>query len=441
LSSVLLGKINRLSDGRITYVSRNSDFGGISTLALQSIEVGDDKPEKEEDSTIIDQIIIEGFGQNVYRSSGSFDVFIGNDYSLYGLNIENNDIIRLLNWFDINIDVYNGGIESLIMLSDERIICNVRYPTSTKLFVLKKTPISELSDKIILTLATYNMQGEMRSLVANFNNENQAYAINVIDYRDYDISNGDYSGITRLNTEIITGKIPDIIDLTYLPYNLYAAGGLLEDLYPFIDNDPEYSRNDFIEGVFKAAEVNGKLYQLFPAFGIRTMAGNPSVLGEETGWNLDNIRAVLNANPNAAVPFGRGYPVTKTEFLRYMIEHNIGDLIDWSTGTANFQTDYFKDILEFVNANLPGEVDGFDWVGLGIADPSHTDFFTKGLQIYKPITQDDIDKLMDLFNSLRFTINYSILDEPFFNIIFESANDYFNGLITVDDAARIIQKV
>ncbi|MDR2590662.1 MAG: hypothetical protein LBC71_06730, partial [Oscillospiraceae bacterium] len=384
---VLSNQLNCLSDRRVAYVGRYNNDAGVSMLALRVIDIDLSDDGEEGTSVIVDGMIIEGFNQDANSSSGDFESFISNDFSLFGIETESYEVVKLLDWLDVNIDVGNGGVESIIMLDNERIVCNIRHSMSTKLYILTKTLKSEIPEKITLTLAGYNLrfQDELRSMVTKFNSENADYFIEVIDYMDYNIGEDDYTGLTRLNTEIISGKIPDIIFVRSMPYNTFTGIGLLEDLYPFIDRDPEYSRSDLMEGVFRAAEIDGKLYQVFPTFVISTMLGSPSVLGEGMGWNLDDVRAVLDANPNAVIPFGRGHTSTQTVFLRSMIEHNTDEFIDWRNGTANFHTDSFIDILEFTKANFPSEVDDFDWEGLGLStEPwvyQYYNLMSKGLQV------------------------------------------------------------
>ena len=62
----------------------------------------------------------------------------------------------------------------------------------------------------------------MRDMVAKFNKTNTEYRMKVTDYSQY-ATNDDYTaGITKLNTEIIAGKVPD----SYL--NISGGSGRLE---------------------------------------------------------------------------------------------------------------------------------------------------------------------------------------------------------------------
>lgn len=55
-----------------------------------------------------------------------------------------------------------------------------------------------------------------------------------------------------------------------------------------------------------AFAVDGKLYSIAPGFEVMSLVGNPGVLGPEMGWTLDELLAVLDAQPEAELPFGSG---------------------------------------------------------------------------------------------------------------------------------------
>ena len=47
-----------------------------------------------------------------------------------------------------------------------------------------------------------------------------------------------------------------------LPMRQYGARGVLEDLWPHIENDPDIGRDSLMDRVFTAAEQDGKLEQI-----------------------------------------------------------------------------------------------------------------------------------------------------------------------------------
>ena len=78
---------------------------------------------------------------------------------------------------------------------------------------------------------------------------------------------------TKLNTEIMSGVIPDMFLTENLPIERYAAKGILTDLYELIDSDAELTRESFVPQIIKACETDGKLYELPASFMVQTAFG------------------------------------------------------------------------------------------------------------------------------------------------------------------------
>ena len=114
----------------------------------------------------------------------------------------------------------------------------------------------------MLTYATMQLLGSEKSAILAFNNASPDCRIEVTDYSIYNTAEDRTAGITRLVTEISAGKVPDILNVSTLGAEGWQARGLFEDLWPYIDSDPELGREELMEGVFQALETGGKLYQI-----------------------------------------------------------------------------------------------------------------------------------------------------------------------------------
>ena len=198
--------------------------------------------------------------------------------------------------------------------------------------------------------------GVDKAAVAQFNRTHPDVRIEVRDYLDED----GFSGKDRLMTEIAAGKIPDIIDLgrspssfCLLPYQVLARKGYLEDLWPYIDNDPELGRESVLEAPLKAAEVNGGLYVLFDEFIINTLTGAEGVVGDRSGWSLSELQDVFASMPEGSTILP--YHYRKMEVFAYMMRMNLDGYVDWETGRCSFDCENFRDALQFVNS-FPDEV-------------------------------------------------------------------------------------
>jgi len=152
--------------------------------------------------------------------------------------------------------------------------------------------------------------------------------------------------VERLALEIIAGRGPDILHTSGFPFPQWARHGVFVDLYDFLDSDPILGRSDFIESVLRSAEIDGRLYQIFPDFIITTIFGHPDVVGENRGWNFEEFRTVIDNNPQAIHPLGTVYNAERLLHSIYL--NNIESFVNWDSGTVNFDSDFFIEVLEFI---------------------------------------------------------------------------------------------
>ncbi|MCL2045141.1 MAG: hypothetical protein FWG88_01985 [Oscillospiraceae bacterium] len=307
-----------------------------------------------------EQVPLPDNAYNIFPSAGEYALIFSDNNNLYGIDDETGESTLLLNW--INSGVGGMSMNNVFMLPNDNVFTltysydysNMSAGPTYEVIILNKVPVDSVPPRIVLTLACMNIDWTLRSTIVNFNRTNQKYRIFVNDYSVYSTQDDYMAGLTKLSTEIISGEVPDLIITNGLPLNQYISRGLIEDLNPFIDADPGLSRSDLVEGALRAAEVDGKLYQLFSNFYVFSLWGNPAILGDKTSWTMEEFMDVINANPQATSPIG--YYMTKSSFLQQAIMLGMDSYIDWGAGTANFDTDDFIKLLEFAST-IPDEVD------------------------------------------------------------------------------------
>jgi ABC-type glycerol-3-phosphate transport system substrate-binding protein len=302
--------------------------------------------------------------RNVFQGTDEYLYLYSENSLLKGIIAETGEHENILNWAESSLTaVENIGI---MFLTDGNISVTRRLPLTdvnadfkTELILLTKTSADELPDKIQLTFGTFNFSSNIRHAVEQFNIRSATHRIHVIDYSIFNTETDSSAGITRLTTEIITGNAPDILDAWSLPVHDYISHGLLVDLNPLLDADPELSRDSILEGIHKASEIDGSLYYIFPSFRINTLAGNPNVLGSYPGWNMSEFMTVLAENPQADIPLGE--QTDRMSFLKIALRNDIDKYIDRATGIALFDNDDFIELLELAST-FPSEVDTSDGV-------------------------------------------------------------------------------
>ncbi|MDE6745192.1 MAG: extracellular solute-binding protein, partial [Oscillospiraceae bacterium] len=212
---------------------------------------------------------------------------------------------------------------------------------------------TEDGKKIVTMYSLYN-DSEFEKAVVDFNKASSEYWVEVTDYaKEYPDD-----PLTRLNNDLIAGKLPDLLMLSpNMPVDSYISKGLLADLYEFIDKDEAIDRSDYLESVMKAYETNGKLYELIPSFSVTTLVGKSSLVGSTPGWTVDEFIRLADADPDKYI-IGDEYnlSITQAEFFSAVTNVCYEKFINRETGKCSFDSDEFIKLMEFSN-RFPKEVD------------------------------------------------------------------------------------
>ena len=296
----------------------------------------------------------KGFGDDVELPNGAYNIYPGGgEYTVsyidssyvYGFKAETGEAVQLASL--INCDVNEENINALALTDDGGILCLLfSYDdNSAEIARIVQKDASEVPQTKTLRLACNYLSQDLRRRVLDFNRSNSGVRIEVVDYSQY-ATEDDYSaGVTKLNTEIISGNVPDLFVTTDLPMGQYAAKGLLKDIYELIDADGELKRESFMTPVLKALETDGKLYSIAPGFGIVTLVGKSDVVGKDMGWTLAQMQDVIKAHPEAKYILGQG--VTRTSVLSDMLKGGLDRYVDWQSGKCSFNSQDFIDVLNF----------------------------------------------------------------------------------------------
>ena len=255
-----------------------------------------------------------------------------------------------------------------------------------------------------------------------------------IQFRDY----SDEGGPQRLLVELALGRVPDIMELQrigrentgdvknaevmyhtspltadlsnvyWMPYRQMAQKGYLEDLWSYIENDPDLGRESVLEAPLKAAEVDGGLYMLFSEFAINTLIGSKDMFGDRWGWTMEEMKEAFASMPPDSTVLQ--FDATQYRVFRTLMSHMLDQYVDWEAGECHFDNDDFRGMVEFLKL-FPAECD----TGL------------KGQEIKKRIVWDRLDG-----QQMLETVTFGELsDVQFDNYCFNGGADYI-GYPTAD---------
>lgn len=309
-----------------------------------------------------DTVKLPDSAYNFFPGDDVYDIYYDYNGNIYGYKFDTDTKEKVIDW--IECDINSNNLNSYSILPDGRVIAfentyDDQTQTNTmQLIVMTRVDAASVVNKTVLTFACMYLDWNMRDAIVKFNRASNTHRIVVRDYSEYNTDDDYTAGIQKLNTEMLSGKLPDMIDInTYsMPIEQYAAKGFLTDLYELIDADADLSRESFVQPVLKALEsADGKLYQLPNTFAVSTAIALDKVAGDYDTWNLAAVKDAMTKLQDGASVFD--VYRTKSDILQTCISRNIDAFVDWENGSAHFDSDEFKALLEFAN-QFP---DTFDW--------------------------------------------------------------------------------
>lgn len=315
-----------LADGRAAARTRSPAPGEADVLRVIRPEAGDWG----------ESYILPACCDKVYDGSGGWLFFCTSGDSLYGYNAGRERLERLLSWTGTNINCESVG--GLAALEDGRLFAVVGGEETV---LLSPTDLASLPEMTVLTYAALSLDSETRSKIVEFNKAHPNCRIEVRDYSEYSGSDPS-AGRTRLQTELLAGNIPDLLDAAGLPLRQYARRGWLEDLLPWLEGDPDLGREEVMTQVIDAALQDGKLYQAFPSFSILTAAGRTDVVGGRVSWTWADLRVAAAALPEGGTVFGAN---NREALLELLLPMTAEALADREAGTVREEA--VRSFLEF----------------------------------------------------------------------------------------------
>lgn len=279
-------------------------------------------------------------------------LIVGSD-CLYEYDMATQSAEEIFNWLDCDI---NGSyVNMAYALEDGRIACisNNWEDNKGELAILTKKPASEVKEKTTITIGGLYSDSSVQSQAVKFNKSNDTYRISVKNYFDYNdiVVTGEETNyeqvmqdaMTRLNNDITSDNCPDLLMLSNIDVERFAAKGVFEDLNSWLDNSTKVKKEDYFENILEAYTYDGVLVAVPKSFELMTLVGKASELGTEPGWTVEEMVEYSKKHPDAELI---SY-LTKDRALEIMLQYNQGSYVNWETGECSFNNDSFISLLEF----------------------------------------------------------------------------------------------
>ena len=277
---------------------------------------------------------------------GYYDIFEVDSDTVYGWRLAEGKRVKVIDWMSQHLR-FTFDSRNIVMAGDD-IYCLTGDSRTVTLIRFIRTDAPPENEKKIITLATASGMERHSYAINHFNETNPNYEIKI---KRYSADN-----ILALHTDIITGNIPDVFlfDSFVFDFDLYAGKNLFADLYEFIDNDPDVSRDDYIANVLNLFETDGKLFSIADSFSIGTVMGRTADVGDGVGWTWDDFNRLMAEKPAGTIPISQSnWAMSGGDFFVRIHGYMISEFVDYYAGLCYYDTPAFIDLLEATKKYYP----------------------------------------------------------------------------------------
>jgi len=341
-------------DGRVYIAFRDTGTGGLLEFKVAEINVETGKREEP----------IEGlpYGCKAAWKGNNNKILLNRTGGLWEFDMETRESKELFTWTDMSINV--DFVKSLSMTENGELIILHNMDNSNPLFYeyeivyLKKVDRSQVTEKEVITIATlYESEGFLTEAVADFNRKSNRYRAEIKGYLDEGTEytpEGYQDALNRFHADLVSGQAGDLINLNYMDWRNLARKGALEELAPYMTGN--LCKEDFVESVVKAYEVDGKCYTIPRGFWIETLMGKASIVGSREAWSLEQVKELADRYPDALlIHMGNPYML-----LQCCMQYGGKSFIDYEKGECDFNNQEFVNILEFSKQGGAGQTPNSD---------------------------------------------------------------------------------
>jgi hypothetical protein len=280
-------------------------------------------------------------------------------YAIRGSNVLRFDTATnsLVELFNLEKQGISGWIPFFCEYNDSFIVLVDNVATST-VSITKFKVLEDYNGPVeVLRLGKFEAGRDslLEEIVTEFNFFNPQYYIEVVDYS----MRGDEAAATHLHLDILKKEAPDILllsepfmPLNHLPIHSYIAGGALADLAPYMARD--LNPDNFWENVIRQLYTGHSCYIAVPSFSLFSIIGTSSAIDDLRAMSTTEFFTFLkddlmNENPQLAAN------MTHEQFVIDLVLANMGQFIDYNSGTVSFESNEFITLLEAAYALTPAE--------------------------------------------------------------------------------------
>ena len=298
-----------------------------------------------------------GFVNAIGEVRGSENVLFATGKTLYRYDAAKSVTEKVLNWQDVDID--GTAVQGLEEADGIISVLLMDYASGKAELAELMEDIGEKSgdEPIELTLATASSSSSLSKAVAEYNRSQKRYRVKVETFMTQAPRIAAPEDIDQMVTRMLGDRPFDLIDLSGFEYadtkvDDLVKKGYLTDLTPYFQGSTVLNPADFEEKALALCRVGDFQAAIPRSFFMWVYVAAPDLVRPGEGLALEDLMDADLRDPDRSLFEGAG----EWDVLRICLRNNLGQFVDVSTGACRFESEEFRQILEYA-ARYAGQGD------------------------------------------------------------------------------------
>lgn len=271
------------------------------------------------------------------------------DRGVYYLDAKTRSFVPLTEWnyVDIKPGYKTALYEMNTSFGNERFGKLYEYVDNEfELIIFNKISADIYANRQRITIGGYGVNSSMaiKWAVYNFNTSQKEYRVFLDDYwNEYGYTAMEDAQVqtAKLIKHFNEGNAPDIYFGTNFDYRYMYNAGLVTDMLPLIEKDPDFSLDDLVPSVRDTITKNGVCYQIFSSYSFNGDFGLKSDF-EGKDITYANVDALAQIKGISLQGDSTAYDIADKT-----IRYSLGELMDRASGDHILSLDELRDIVDY----------------------------------------------------------------------------------------------
>lgn len=296
------------------------------------------------------------FGYSIFPNNG--ELYAYDEYGICKLDIPSGSLEYLLYWFDV--DVNSSEIQNIKVMPSG----DIYFSYGSSLVTLHKEAVNPFAGRRLIYVAVKDLDPSYMTLINEYNKRSDSKGRIVLYTPSSGVDDSVYSraaeadSADRLLLDMKSGTGPDIL-INYSEFSQFDKDDILVDLNTYLDGDTGIDRSLYFDNIFRAFEVDGKLYQLPLTVFIDMLSGNPDYVSGISDWTLDDFEKKMQSLPQEVKPILYTSPnqedgLEPIGILLNLLYRDMTHYVDYSRGEVRFDSDDFRKLMKIAKEIAPG---------------------------------------------------------------------------------------